>query len=71
MLKNYLKIALRNIRKYRVYSGINILGLSIGLAACATVGVGGAADAPDTDTITVTHNTTSDQIFLHIVHSSF
>ena len=31
MLKNYLKIALRNLIKRRVYSLINILGLSIGL----------------------------------------
>ncbi|WP_220472554.1 ABC transporter permease [Spirosoma foliorum] len=34
MLKNYLKIALRNLLKNKVYSFINIAGLSIGLA-CA------------------------------------
>jgi len=32
MLRNYLKIALRNIRRHRAYSFINILGLAIGLA---------------------------------------
>ncbi len=32
MLKNYLKIALRNIQRNSVYSFINISGLSIGLA---------------------------------------
>lgn len=32
MLKNYLKTALRNIRRNRIYSLINILGLSIGIA---------------------------------------
>ena len=33
MLRNYLKIALRNIRKHRAYALINILGLAIGMAA--------------------------------------
>ena len=32
MIKNYLKLAIRNIRKNRVYSFINIAGLAIGLA---------------------------------------
>ncbi len=34
MFKNYLKIALRNIRKHKGYSFINITGLAIGVAAC-------------------------------------
>lgn len=34
MFKNYLKIALRNIRKHKGYSFINIAGLAIGVAAC-------------------------------------
>jgi putative ABC transport system permease protein len=33
MLKNYIKIAIRNILKYKGYSGINIFGLSIAVAA--------------------------------------
>ncbi len=37
MLKNYIKIALRNIRKQKLYSFINILGLSVGLAFCVLV----------------------------------
>lgn len=32
MLKNYFKIAVRNLLKNKVYSSINILGLAIGLA---------------------------------------
>ena len=32
MLKNYLKIALRNLTRNRIYSFINIAGLSLGLA---------------------------------------
>ena len=32
MLKNYLKTALRNIKRNKVYSSINILGLAIGIA---------------------------------------
>ncbi len=37
MLKNYLKIALRNLRKYKVYSFINISGLAIGMAVCILI----------------------------------
>jgi len=37
MLKNYLKIILRNIRKHKVYSFINITGLSIGMACCILI----------------------------------
>ncbi len=34
MLKNYLKIALRNLLRNRVYSGINIFGLALGVGCC-------------------------------------
>tara|TARA_R110000868_G_scaffold294140_3_gene554772 strand:- start:23264 stop:25723 length:2460 start_codon:yes stop_codon:yes gene_type:complete len=34
MLKNYIKIAFRNLFKNKTYSGINIFGLSIGVACC-------------------------------------
>ena len=34
MIKNYLKIAWRNISKRKVYSFINIGGLAVGIAAC-------------------------------------
>ena len=37
MLKNYFKIAFRNIRRHKAYSGINILGLAIGIAACLLI----------------------------------
>src|SRR6218665_1989987 len=37
MLKNYLKIALRNIWKNKVFSAINIVGLAIGLASCIVI----------------------------------
>ncbi len=37
MIKNYFKIAWRNITKYKVYAGINILGLAIGIAACLLI----------------------------------
>jgi putative ABC transport system permease protein len=37
MLRNYLTVAFRNILKNKVFSGINILGLGIGLAACLLI----------------------------------
>jgi len=37
MLNNYLKIALRNVRKHKGYSSINIAGLSMGLAVCILI----------------------------------
>src|SRR6187397_3554661 len=37
MRKNYLKIAWRNIMRHKAYSGINILGLAIGIAACLLI----------------------------------
>ena len=33
MLKNYFKTALRSLRKHKVFSVVNIMGLSVGLAA--------------------------------------
>ena len=39
MFKNYLKTAFRNLRKNKLYSVINIFGLTIGLAACLLIGV--------------------------------
>ncbi len=38
MFKNYWRTALRNIRKNRLYSFVNIIGLSIGMAACLLIG---------------------------------
>ncbi len=37
MLLNYLKIALRNLLKNKVFSLINIFGLAIGMAACLLI----------------------------------
>jgi putative ABC transport system permease protein len=37
MLKNYIKIAFRNLIQNRVYSAINITGLAIGLAVCMLI----------------------------------
>ena len=37
MLRNYLKIAYRNLLKNKVFSLINILGLAIGMAACLLI----------------------------------
>ena len=39
MFINYLKTAFRNLGKNKLYSGINIIGLTAGLAACLLIGV--------------------------------
>ncbi len=39
MLKNYFKIALRNLLKHKGFSFINILGLSVGLTCCLLIGL--------------------------------
>ena len=39
MLKNYFKIAFRNLLKNKVYSIINISGLAIGMAATMLIGL--------------------------------
>ena len=39
MLKNYLKIALRNLVKNKGYSAINILGLAMGMAVALLIGL--------------------------------
>lgn len=39
MLKNYFKIAWRNIMKHKVFSLINIIGLTIGLSASFVIGL--------------------------------
>jgi putative ABC transport system permease protein len=37
MLKNYIKSALRNLIRQKLYTVINVLGLAIGLAACLLI----------------------------------
>src|ERR1700730_13665322 len=37
MIKNYLLIAWRNLRKHKLYSAINIVGLATGMAACIVI----------------------------------
>jgi len=39
VLNNYLIIAYRNLLKQKLYSGINILGLAIGLAICISMAI--------------------------------
>jgi len=39
MLKNYLKIAYRNLMKNKVFSLINIAGLSLGITCCLIIGI--------------------------------
>ena len=34
MLRNHLKVAIRNLLRHRLYSLINVLGLAIGMAFC-------------------------------------
>src|SRR5690348_9228695 len=37
MIKNYFKIAFRNLMKYKVISFINLFGLTVGLTCCLLI----------------------------------
>ena len=37
MIRNYLKIAIRNLLKYRFISSINLFGLTVGLTCCLLI----------------------------------
>ena len=37
MIRNILKVMLRNLKKYKVFSLINIMGLAIGMACCLLI----------------------------------
>jgi putative ABC transport system permease protein len=39
MLKSYLKLAWRNLVKSKLYSGLNIVGLAIGMAVALVIGL--------------------------------
>lgn len=39
MIRNYLTIALRNLRRNFGYAAINLIGLTVGLAACILIGL--------------------------------
>lgn len=37
MVRNYFRVAVRNILKHKFYAAINILGMSVGIAACLLI----------------------------------
>ncbi len=37
MIKNYFRVAIRNLRNYKAYSAINIVGLAVGIACCIAI----------------------------------
>ena len=37
MLKNYIKIAWRNLTQHKSYTAINIVGLAVGMACCVLI----------------------------------
>ncbi|GAB4016941.1 ABC transporter permease [Spirosoma koreense] len=39
MIRNYLKLAFRNLAKYKGYSAINIAGLAVGMAVAMLIGI--------------------------------
>jgi ABC-type antimicrobial peptide transport system permease subunit len=58
MFKNYFKTALRNIARYKIYSLINILGLTVGIACAVMIFV-----ITQEEVSFNTHNNNADQIF--------
>ena len=39
MLKNYLTVALRTLRRHKGYAFVNVAGLAVGMAACVLIGL--------------------------------
>src|SRR4051812_24980651 len=39
MLQNYFKIALRYLRKNKLYAFVNIIGLAVGITSCILIGL--------------------------------
>src|SRR6201996_6983380 len=39
MIRNYFKIAWRNLKKNRLYALINIIGLTAGIVSCLLIGI--------------------------------
>ena len=39
MIKNYFKIALRNLYKNKLYASVNIIGLTVGITSCLLIGI--------------------------------
>src|SRR6202012_3774187 len=39
MLKSYFKIAFRRLQKNRMYTAVNIIGLTVGIASCLLIGL--------------------------------
>src|SRR5450432_595612 len=39
MLKNYFKVAWRNLKKNKLYSFVNIVGLTVGITSCVLIGL--------------------------------
>jgi len=39
MLRNYMKVAFRNLKKHKAFSFINITGLAVGLTCCMLIGL--------------------------------
>ena len=37
MLKNYFKIAIRNLLKNKIFSSISVIGLAVGMAVCIMI----------------------------------
>ncbi len=66
MFRNYVKIAFRNLWKNRVYSGINVFGLAVGLATCLLITLY-VADELSYDR----HHKRADRIYRVVHHASW
>src|ERR1700744_1232470 len=39
MLRSYLLVALRGLKKNKLYTGINVIGLTVGITSCLLIGL--------------------------------
>jgi putative ABC transport system permease protein len=66
MIKNYMKVSVRNIARNKTFSTLNIIGLSIGMAACVLISI-----FVKNELSYDTYNSQYDNIYRVLIHYGF